>query len=121
MKGLIIKEPWIQLILQGKKTWEIRSSHTHIRGKVALIQSGTGKVFGTVDVVDSKYVTFDEYKKSKGYHCIPDTDKQPSPYKKIHAWVLQNPVLFSEPIPYAHPKGAVIWVNLSEEFDNQGR
>ena len=30
MKGLIIDEPWIGLILQGKKTWEMRKTACHL-------------------------------------------------------------------------------------------
>lgn len=47
MLGLIIKSPWIDLILQGRKTWEIRGSHTHTRGLVALIKSRSGSIVGT--------------------------------------------------------------------------
>jgi hypothetical protein len=30
-RGLIIDEPWISLILSGKKTWEMRSTNATIR------------------------------------------------------------------------------------------
>lgn len=114
MKGLIVKSPWIDLILKGEKTWEIRGSHTKIRGKIALIKSGTGTILGTVDVVDSKLLTLEEYQASEAYHRRNKEDTANAPYKKIHAWLLKNPVLFDEPIPYEHPQGAVIWVNLPE-------
>ncbi len=52
MKGLIIKEAWIDLILDGRKTWEIRGRQTNKREKIGIIQSGTGTVIGTVDLVD---------------------------------------------------------------------
>ncbi|WCK57648.1 ASCH domain-containing protein (plasmid) [Aneurinibacillus sp. Ricciae_BoGa-3] len=113
MKGLIVKLPWIDLILEGKKPWEIRGSHTTIRGKIALIKSGTGCVWGTVEVLDSRRLTEEEYQHSEHLHCIPNTDINPLPYKRIHAWVLGNPQPFKEPLPYQHPLGAVIWVNLS--------
>lgn len=113
-KGLIIKSPWIDLILQGKKIWEIRGSNTKIRGKIALIKSGTGKIYGTAELVDTKKLTFEEYQRSKSYHQIPENITANAPYNNIHAWVLENPVLFDEPIPYEHPQGAVIWVNLSQ-------
>ncbi len=35
-KGLIIREPWITLILQGKKTQEMRSRHTRRQGEALL-------------------------------------------------------------------------------------
>lgn len=112
MKGLVIKSPWIEMILQGKKTWEIRGSNTKIRGKIALIKSGSGKIFGTVDVVDSFAVDLTMYQNEKNMHQIQDVSVLP--YPKTHAWILENPVIFDEPIPYVHPQGAVIWVNLEE-------
>jgi hypothetical protein len=52
MKGLIIKSPWIDKILAGEKTWEIRGSNTKIRGKISLIKSGSGMILGKADLVD---------------------------------------------------------------------
>lgn len=112
MKGLIIKSPWIEKILNGQKTWEIRGSHTHIRGKVALIKSGTGLVYGTVDLVDSLLLERNLAKSMQEKHCISEEVFEKVSYKKVYAWVLENPVLFETPIPYKHPQGAVIWVNL---------
>jgi len=43
MKGLIIKEPWISLILSRKKTWELRSRDTRVRGRIALIRKDRGR------------------------------------------------------------------------------
>ena len=36
MKGLIIREPWIGMIMDGSKTWELRTQHTTMRGEIAL-------------------------------------------------------------------------------------
>jgi ASCH domain len=41
MIGLRVKQPWIDLILRGVKTWELRGSRTKASGRIALIQSGT--------------------------------------------------------------------------------
>lgn len=38
IRGLILKSPWIDLILDGRKTWEIRGSNTLVRGHIALIK-----------------------------------------------------------------------------------
>lgn len=116
MQGLVIKPYWAKKILAGEKTWEIRGRQTHKRGKIGIIISGTGRVWGEVDLVD----------------CIPlqgpddvelilqNQDKHHVPlagivYRKPWAWVLENPVKYDEPVPYNHPQGAVIWVNLGEE------
>ena len=114
MKGLIIKEHWVDLILEGKKTWEIRGSNTKIRGKISLIKSGTGQIFGECELVDSfecdildMYVGNHEEK-----HCIPFGQGIKISYKKTYAWVMKNPVRYDKPIHYKHPQGAVIWVNV---------
>lgn len=118
MKGLIIMEPWIDLILEGKKIWEIRGSNTKIRGRVALIKSGTGLIYGTVEIIDSIKLTTDIIKETTEKHMLEgkNLDKICGLYKKPHAWVMQNPVLFDKPIPYIHPQGAVIWVNLKDDL-----
>jgi hypothetical protein len=117
MKGLIIREPWIDMILDGKKTWEIRGSNTKIRGKIYLIKSGTGMVFGTVDVVDCIPLCggndIDVILKNKDKHHVRLGS---IPYKKPHAWVMDNPVRYEKPISYNHPQGAVIWVNIDEIY-----
>lgn len=113
MKGLVIKSPWIEKILAGEKVWEIRGSNTKIRGTIALIKSGSGMIFGTVVLTDCFQVTQEAmYQGFKNHRISADYD---IPYKKCYAWELSSPVLYPEPIPYRHPQGAVIWVNLKEE------
>jgi len=51
MKGLIVDEPWISLIISGKKTWEMRSRNTLVRGSIALIRKGSKTVIGIADLV----------------------------------------------------------------------
>lgn len=116
MKGLIIKSPWIDLILDDKKTWEIRGSNSNIRGKISLIKSGSGMVLGTVELIESKKLDLIEYQQSEQFHCIPKADCVDVPYKNTYAWVFKNPIWFEKPVPYKHPMGAVIWVNLPETY-----
>ena len=110
MKALIIKQPWIDYILNGKKTWEIRSSNIKIRGRIALIQSGTGLVIGECDLVDCIKLNENTYQQNQKLHCIDNISQMP--YKNTYAWVIENAVRFEKPKPYKHPNGAVIWVNI---------
>jgi predicted transcriptional regulator len=114
MKCLIIKQPWIELILSGKKTWEMRSRPTNIRGRIGLIEQGTGLIVGEVDIVDSFHAAVEFYcekAKSFCYHRI-DTDDFDLLDKYEYAWVLDNVKRYEKPIPYKHPQGAVVWVNV---------
>lgn len=110
MKGLIIKEPYIDQILEGKKKWEIRGSNTNIRGRIALIKSGTKKIFGEVTLVDSFEISLEQY--SQYYLNMYGVIKNQLPYKRTYAWVLEEPLLYDKPLDYNHPLGAIIWVNL---------
>ena len=109
MKGLIIRAPWIDLILQGEKTWEIRGTNTRIRGRIALIKSGTGYVFGTVGLVNCIPLDLRTYQSHVTQHRVEVVSSLP--YPKTFAWVLEDPVRLDKPVAYRHPKGAIIWVN----------
>jgi hypothetical protein len=121
MKGLIIRSPWIEKILKGEKTWELRGSNTRIRGKIALIGGGTKAIFGVCELTDAKGpLSVDELLASVHLHCLEKGELENGlPYRKTYAWVLENPLAFTRPVPYGHPRGAVIWVNLSPEESRQ--
>ena len=55
MKGLVIRSPWIDHILAGKKTWEMRTRATSTRGRIALIKAGSGLIYGTAELVERPY------------------------------------------------------------------
>lgn len=117
MKGLIIKRPWIDLILDGSKTWEIRGSATHTRGPIGLIPSGSGCVVGVVDLVDCLSLSDKAYRQGQAFHQIQNAAVVPLPYPRLYAWVLAHPRRLAVPRPYVHPRGAVIWVRLPVEFE----
>jgi len=116
MKGLIIKPRWVDLILSGHKKWEIRGSNTKIRGKIALIKSGSGMIFGTVELVDSQKLNNEQLRKGQLLHFVQENELDAVSYKTPHAWVLKNPQILEKPIPYKHPQGAIIWVNLDDNL-----
>lgn len=110
MKALIIKSPWLKLILDGQKTWEIRSRRTNVRGKIALIQSGTGLVYGEAVLTDCIELTRDMLESNYDRHRISDLSIVT--YNHPCAWVLSDAKKYDKPIPYNHPQGAVVWVNI---------
>ncbi|MHB1681529.1 MAG: ASCH domain-containing protein [Bacilli bacterium] len=115
MKGLIIRAPWIHLILSGQKTWEIRGANTRIRGRIALIQSGTGQVYGTVDLVDCAALDWSAFRNHIAQHRVAEV--QSLPYPKTFAWIMAHPVRLDKPVAYQHPQGAVLWVNGALDDD----
>jgi len=117
-RGLVIKSPWTDLILKGKKTWEIRGSKTNIRGKIGIIESGTGTIVGTANLVDSlgPLSVREMNKHGKEHQLITPMKATEMPYAKTYAWVMEDVVLFKKPKPYKHPMGAVIWVDLENQY-----
>lgn len=112
MDGLIIKKKWLDLILAGKKTWEIRGSATKARGKIALIESGTGTIVGEATLIDvvGPLSKQDLLNNSKKHQVDPADIKAGIRYRKPHAWILRGARRYRKPKPYQHPHGAVIWV-----------
>ena len=113
MKGLIIKEPWINLILSGKKTWELRSRDTRVRGCIALIRKGSGTVVGIADLTDTlPTLARSDLISNFAKHQVQKSEIGED-FKWSTAWVLEGVRPLREPVPYRHPAGAVIWVNLT--------
>ena len=113
-KGLIIKSPYIDRILAGTKTWEMRSTNTNVRGPIALIKQGSGQIIGVANLVDVKGPLSDQEKLDNiNQHQISVERLQAGDTAKWNvAWVLESAQLLDTPINYQHPNGAVIWVNL---------
>lgn len=117
MDGLVIKPKWADLILSGRKTWEIRSRITYKRGTIAIVKSGSGLVYGTAQLVDCIKLSSEDFAKSRHKHCIPASESNlVKHYRELYAWVLEEIQVFPEPIKYNHPQGAVVWVRLPEEL-----
>ena len=113
MKALIIKKHWLDEILSGHKTWELRGSRTSTRGRIGLIESGSGHVIGTCDVVDVVGpLSAADLRRTITKHRVPSKQLRRAPYKHTYAWVMQSARRYARPRRYEHPQGAVIWVNL---------
>jgi hypothetical protein len=116
MKGLVVRSPWVELILDGAKTWELRGSPTRLRGRIALIRSGSGTVVGHCEIADVVGpLTRAQLLSSTRRHCVK-AGHIPSVlgrYRKVYAWVLSKARRLKKPVRYRHPSGAVIWVNLN--------
>ncbi|MDP3882296.1 MAG: ASCH domain-containing protein [Nanoarchaeota archaeon] len=90
MKALSLKQPYAELILQGKKTIELRTWNTHFRGKFLIHASKsvdheamkrfgfsklpTGFIIGKAELVDVKrYANEEEHKADKDKHLASST------------------------------------------------
>ena len=108
MRAISIRQPWVELILRGKKTKEYRSKRTKKFGKVYLYASltpadyppawrglkcepgdlPTGRILGTVDIVDCQW----------------------DPAEEVYAYMLSNPRRFQRPkVAKNHPM-PIFWI-----------
>ena len=111
-RGLIITPRWLEKILSGEKTLEMRTRPTKIRGWIALIESGAGLIMGITKLVScTGPMTLELLQKCRNAHCI-DYDQQPDLERYKFAWTINFTQKLESPIPYRHPKGAIIWVKL---------
>ena len=113
-KALIIKSTPIDKILAGAKTWEMRSQRTKIRGRIGLIKSGSGKIWGQANLVDCiGPLSIEDRMKAQDRHLItPERLALPEVAKYVYAWVLDEVEAFAVPRDYVHPSGAVTWVTV---------
>jgi len=111
VRGLLIKKPWLDEILDGAKRWEIRGSRTTRRGEIALIESGTGTVVGTAELVD--VIGPLDLRRLRDHAADAGFVAAALPYTETYAWVLAGPRRLTRPVRYRHPPGAVIWVKLA--------
>lgn len=116
-RGLVIADPWIGYILDGSKTWEMRSSATSVRGPFALIRKGTGAIWGVANLVDVRSpLSPEEMIATHARHRIPSEMIRSGEVVKWNTpWVLADVRLLHTPVPYRHPSGAVTWVTLEPE------
>jgi hypothetical protein len=120
MRALLIRRPWIDLILAGKKTWEIRGARTSIRGRIGLIASRSGTVIGVCDLVDCiGPLTAEQFRKNAKKAGMRPSEATLGYYRQTYAWVFEKPRLLKQPGLYQHPSGAVIWVKFNGRVERK--
>lgn len=112
MDGLIIKKKWLDLIVSGKKTLEIRGSNTtKIDQDIYLLESGTRRVRAICKIYATYPISCSNWSEEREKHCVDISYRDlKNRYKNPYAWVLSNIEPMDDILYYEHPQGAVIWV-----------
>lgn len=115
--GLIIKPEPLKKILNGSKTWEMRSAPTSRRGPIALIEKGGRRIVGVAYITSVQGPLTDQVMQASVHlHGItPDRLELPEVQKYRYAWVLSNIKTLHPPVPFSPRNGAVTFVNLNAE------
>ena len=105
---LVVKKRWLEKILAGRKTWEIRGGPIAKRGWIHFAQSGyKGKLMGRARLVGCLRLSRSSFEQNVSHHCVDSWDDVK--YKKPYAWVLEDAERFERPFDYEYKKGAVIF------------
>lgn len=119
MDGLIIKKKWLDLIISGKKTIEIRGSNTKNQNEtIYLLESGTHRVVATAVISSTYPVSCSDWPEERDRHCVNASYAElKKRYKTPYAWVLSKIKPIEDIWYYEHPQGAVIWVKDVQPID----
>mmetsp|Transcript_101317 Transcript_101317/g.180074 ORF Transcript_101317/g.180074 Transcript_101317/m.180074 type:complete len:148 (+) Transcript_101317:83-526(+) len=126
--GLKIRKQWLDKILSGKKTWELRSLPTHkIKEHVGLIEVGAPARVGLVGQVEivgciklGHRTPSGQWKSKPGCtirktfkkHGCKSSDITALGYNVLYAWVLRGAKRFQRPKPIKAASQCVVWQNL---------
>lgn len=104
---LIILPEWLELILSGKKTLEIRSKActSKVGKRVWLCASGTGMVIGMATVKGSRKLSAHEWESTRDQHHVPGGRFYGD---DTHAWELAGAQRIA-PTAIVRKKGSVVW------------
>ncbi|WP_048148335.1 ASCH domain-containing protein [Palaeococcus ferrophilus] len=112
MKGLIVREPYATLIVEGKKVWEIRKQRTSVRGTVLILSNG--RALGKVKIVDvlGPFTPEELEAHVDKHHASPEFLREYSKGKPLYAWVLSDAQKFEKPKRVEIARGAQVWANV---------
>ncbi len=130
MKTLSIRQPWADLIIQGRKTLELRTWTVKYRGPLAIHASQTvereaclahgldpdqvtaGALIGMVDLVEIVELDASSYEASRAEHLADE----PWSGGPLYGWRLANPRPLPEPLPMRGRMGLFEWGVPGSEF-----
>ena len=115
--ALTVKKKWLDLILAGTKTWEIRGTSTKKRGFIHFAESGSGQLRGRAKLVDCRQLDRCTLMKHQCFHQLPNAEMVK--YKNIWAWILKDAEPYEMPFYYSHKQGAEIFVTVRKRMGPQ--
>lgn len=114
-RGLIVRAPWAQALMDGTKQWELRNRPTQVRERVDILEGGSCMLLGSVEICDCLGpLGPKELRDAAKAGLILTTEVHDADHDAQYAWVVRNPQPLDKPEPYIHPRGAVTWVKRGE-------
>jgi len=126
MLGLLMKKEYILDVLNKRTSFDARLYDSDVRGKIGLIESGTNKLYGYVNMVDVHQITYEDYVK---WHISDNYDLDLVALKlqnnnmikrNAYAYDFENQVLLSAPTIVNLSHVSKIWVEFDPNNSNKG-
>ena len=125
MYALTMYEEYLLDILSGRRTYDARSFANKKRGKIGIVKSKTNLLYGYVDFVDCKQISYEEYI----YWHIGEnyTEEEASEaiwynntlknkkVKHAYAYIFKNPVLLDSPVEIKPLNKNGSWIEFNED------
>jgi hypothetical protein len=111
--GLIVREPYASLIVDGKKVWEIRKRKAHHRGPLGIVTGG--RLIGQADLVGVEGpFSVEELLAHREKHRAEEAFLRAYAGEgPLFAWVLENAFRYEKPLYVPKKPGRVMFVDLS--------
>lgn len=109
MEGLIVKQPFADLIINGDKTWELRSRSApkqKINKEILLLSSGFA--LGKIKITKCFEASKKELMMNSEKHQSSIDDSTENYYS--HVWEIDLIKKFQTPKKYNHLMGARVWI-----------
>lgn len=119
VRDLIVRKPYADWIVEGRKIWEIRRSRTQVRREVLIISGG--KAIEKADLVEVVGpFTLEKLAEHSDKHLVDyEFLKDYSRGKPLHTWAFLKAEKFENPIEVKLKRGVQVWakVDLEREED----
>eukprot|EP00438_Fugacium_kawagutii_P009691 Skav208647 [mRNA] locus=scaffold1081:232968:234233:- [translate_table: standard] len=111
---LLLKERWLEKILDGSKCLELRSQHTTKRGRIGL--GLKDQIMGYCDLTDSQRLTCADVFARQQEHLCP---LELVTYSAVYGWSLKSAKRLSVPAPLSRKLGQVVWVLVDQPVETK--
>ena len=117
MHGLTMMRIYAEEILSGRTSFDARLRPTDIRGRIAIVDSSTFRIYGTAELTGCREITYGEFVR---WHQIgPFADTPIAPFaegRTCYAYELGDVKRLPLPVQLPKREDAGMWVEVPERI-----
>ena len=116
MYGLIVPQPHLTDVLEGRAPWDRRAFSTRKRGRIALIDAEIGVVAGFADLSDVRKIGYAQFLEQFGGHRV-NADMW-AQHRTYYEFVLKKITRARSEIRVDLSGGETVWVELPDDLES---